>query len=126
MARTKHAARIAELHEQLVEALDELNTSRDKKPTTARASMQHESLLVTVWSLRFQVATFESIDESNPLKRQAFDNAALIASREIAEHEKRLVVARKSKDLDDEDEADEHEAEQAELAGRLVALAGGR
>jgi hypothetical protein len=126
MARTKYAAKIAKLHDRLVDVLDALSTSRGVSPTTARASVQHESLLIEVWSIRFQVANLELLAETSVIKRAELQSTVLAASREIAEHEKRLVVARKAIADDDEDEADDHDAEQAVLADRLLLLAGGR
>jgi hypothetical protein len=126
MARTKYAAKIAKLHDRLVDALDELATCRDSSPTTARASVKHESLLIEVWSIRFQVANLELLGKPSISERAELQSTVLAASREIAEHEKRLVVARKAIADDEEDEADEHDAEQAVLADRLLVLAGGR
>lgn len=123
---TATAARVAEIQDEIRRRLAELHTARESRPETAAASARHESALIDVWSLRFELANLEMLDERDPSIRAGWQREALDASREIAEHEKRLRVARKARTEDKDEEADAHEREQDDLGAQLSVLAGGR
>lgn len=125
MASKKHAATLASISEVLLEKLGQLHTSRDHQPETAAASVRHESLVIDIWSLQFQLAHLRLAGATKAADRDRYHRQAMEASHEIAEHEKRLRVARRALLTDDKElEAEEHDQHQEDLGAGLLRLAG--
>lgn len=114
---------IDDITAQLAARVADLATARDDNPTTARASVAHESAIIAVWSLQFQLAQLRLLDAEGEQQIE-LHKQAVAASKEIAEHEKRLRVAVKSTIDDAEIEAAERKRGQDALAGKLRLLAG--
>lgn len=124
MAKSKSTARqCAELSKLLVSKLSELHVARDHRPTSAAASVAHESLVIDVWSLQFQIANLKILSEPVPTERERLQRLIVESSKQIAEHERRLTVARKSLADDDAIDAVEHDQQQQDLASNLLQLA---
>lgn len=124
MAKSKSpSAQCADLSKVLIEKLGQLSTSRDHRPTSAAASVAHESLVIDVWSLQFQISTLKLIGCKDAAERDRLQRLTVDASKQIAEHERRLTVARKALADDDAIDAVEHDQNQQDLAGKLLTLA---
>lgn len=117
------ASQCAQLSKLLVAKLGQLHTARDRRPTSAAASVAHESLVIDVWSLQFQIANLKLTREREAGERDRLQRLIIEASKQLAEHERRLTVARKALADDDAIDAAEHDEAQQDLAGKLLTLA---
>jgi len=121
----QHTEEIARLNAEIVDTVARMGDSRTEVKLGAK-SVAHTTLMIDMWSLRLRVATLQMLNTARPDERLMAEQAMVTASREIAEHERRLAVARKGLDLDAKDEAEEHGRKQADVGSKFLALAEAR
>lgn len=108
------------LEAELEMALEQLHAF--EYGATAQSSVDHTTVMIRVWSLRFQIANHEYDAAKKPDVKFAWRKTMQEASREIMEWEKRKSVALADIANDLIIAGARHEAEQAKLAGALEAL----
>lgn len=121
----QHTEEIGRLNAEIVDVIARMGDARTELKPGAK-SVAHTTLMIDLWSLRLRVATLQSLSTARPDERLVAEQAMMMASREIAEHERRLAVARKGLDLDAKDDAEDHGRKQAAVGSKFLELAEAR